>query len=438
MLHGERFNPVRDDVALTAISCSLNRADMSHDQSEFAARRGAILVLAALCLIMVFAFVAFSVDIGYICFVDAQLQNAADAAALAGAQSLPDGAVVSRTAAIAVAASNLAASVPVQILTQDIELGSWDEDEAAFSLLTGTLEVNANAVRVTCRRSSASGNSLNLFFAKMLGVPDADVSAQAIALAKMPRCSRIIGIDSVNMGSSSRTDSYSSSGARYRRGIAGSNGHVCSNGNMGLTGHARINGDAHPGPGKRLTRSGSSVVTGAVDPLTKPMTFAAIDTGDAATVNDNRHIPLSEHGVQPLDARGQFSLSSGDRLDLLPGTYYFSALTVSGSATLTISGPTRIYVTGDVDLSGGSAVNSTRIPSNLQLYPMGSRCDVSGSADLYAVVYGPGTSLIKGGSADYYGMLLGRDLTLTGTGGVHADESVNVLLGNRTTSSLVH
>src|SRR5882672_3669429 len=51
-------------------------------------RRGAIVPLFALLLIPLMAMLAFSIDVGYMVLTKAELQNAADAAALAGAQKL--------------------------------------------------------------------------------------------------------------------------------------------------------------------------------------------------------------------------------------------------------------------------------------------------------------------------------------------------------------
>ena len=48
-------------------------------------RRGVIAVLAALLMVVLFAMVAFAVDLGYITLVRTQLQAAADSAALAAA-----------------------------------------------------------------------------------------------------------------------------------------------------------------------------------------------------------------------------------------------------------------------------------------------------------------------------------------------------------------
>jgi uncharacterized membrane protein len=49
-------------------------------------RRGITQVLAALCLIMILAFAAFTVDVGYMLVTKAELQNTTDAALLAATQ----------------------------------------------------------------------------------------------------------------------------------------------------------------------------------------------------------------------------------------------------------------------------------------------------------------------------------------------------------------
>ena len=57
---------------------------------EQSGRRGAVTPLAAIMMVVIMAFVALGVDLGYIAVVHAQLQNAADSAALAGASQLLD------------------------------------------------------------------------------------------------------------------------------------------------------------------------------------------------------------------------------------------------------------------------------------------------------------------------------------------------------------
>src|SRR5436305_1648343 len=63
---------------------------MSRWQCSKTRRAGAIVPLTAIMLIVIMAFLALSIDLGYMILVHSQLQNAADAAALAGASQLLD------------------------------------------------------------------------------------------------------------------------------------------------------------------------------------------------------------------------------------------------------------------------------------------------------------------------------------------------------------
>ena len=61
-----------------------------HWCKRFDHRRGNVLVLTALLLVGMFGFLAFSIDVGYLCTVHTELQRAADAAAMAAAWELLD------------------------------------------------------------------------------------------------------------------------------------------------------------------------------------------------------------------------------------------------------------------------------------------------------------------------------------------------------------
>lgn len=391
-------------------------------------RRGATLVLFALCLVLLLAFVAFSIDTGYICLARTQLQSAADSSALAGAAALRDGPARARSNAAHYASLHAAAGHSVSLVeNEDIQLGIWDDDARVFTALAAANEGSANAVRVYCRRTSARQNRVNLFFARVLGTSTTDVTAHATARARPTVCGVIIGIDKVTMSGSSHTDSYNSAVGAYSSASAGDRGHVCSDGPITMSGSTAINGDAHPGEGYTVSSSSSVGVLGEIEPRTEPLNLPATDPGNASSVNNNGSIPQSAEGKAPLNSNREFTLSGGDSVDLPPGTYYWSKLTLSGGSTINISGETTIYVTGDVSLSGGSVANHTLQPKNLQLFPMGSKCTISGSSEFYGVVYAPTAKVERSGSSDYYGMIVGKELVLSGSGGIHADESLSFL-----------
>ena len=135
-------------------------------------RRGAISVFAAFCLIIVIAFLAFSIDLGYLSVSESNLQNAADSAAVSAARALPDREAATN-AAIEWAAKNFAAGENVTLQPEDVEFGIWDDTTASFTVLEEEDDGTPNAVRINCRRDEENGKSLNLFFAPLLGTSHA-------------------------------------------------------------------------------------------------------------------------------------------------------------------------------------------------------------------------------------------------------------------------
>jgi Flp pilus assembly protein TadG len=135
--------------------------------------RGAILVLAMILLVGVFAFVALTVDIGYMAVVKTQLQGAADAAVLGSAQKIPLGSSTVTASAQSLAASNNAAGKPVVLDSSDVELGFYD-----FSLKSSVVDPSsANAVRVTTRVQDQA-----LFFAPIMGTDNFNQQATSIGM----------------------------------------------------------------------------------------------------------------------------------------------------------------------------------------------------------------------------------------------------------------
>ncbi len=397
-------------------------------KSSYKQRKGAITVLAALFLIVVLAFLAFSIDCGYITVTASELQNAADAGVLSGARALHDGRDAAIAAAQLWASKNLAAGKSVStIASEDIEIGVWDDDTATFTALAPESSETPNAVRMTCRRTSTRGNPLNLFFAPLIGTNSTDLVAKATARVKTSRCGLIIGISSVSMSGSSHTNSYNSTNGTYDddEPQTTGHGHVCSNGDIAMSGSTAINGDAHPGNGHMVNSSSSVGVLGKISPLNKSLSYPSPDLGDTATNNSNSSIPLTMNNKKAMNSKGDLVLSGADRLDLPPGKYYFNKLTLSGGSSINISGSTEIYTTGDVNISGGSVANLAKIPKNFQLFPMGSKCTLSGNSDFYGIVYGPTTKVIRSSDSTFYGAIIAGQLVLSGSGGVYADDSLD-------------
>lgn len=158
--------------------------------------RGAVAILAGLSLTLLLGFAALVIDIGMGMVARNQLQNVADAAALAGArrlgqiyQELPetDYSTYQLTAAdsadikarvIELSLTNVAAGKTVNIDTNDIRIGQWD---ATTRQLGENMSLPPDAVRVIARRDTTMNGPIATFFAGILGVNRLNVSAVATA-----------------------------------------------------------------------------------------------------------------------------------------------------------------------------------------------------------------------------------------------------------------
>lgn len=130
--------------------------------------RGAVSVLVAILLVTLLGFVAIAVDVGVIYSERAQLQNGADAAAVALAQKCAkdgDDPACSTTSDLATSLANQNA-LDGMSKVYDIEL---NETARKVSVTTSAKEVGG------------LDNSVSLFFADVLGIPSKEVGARATA-----------------------------------------------------------------------------------------------------------------------------------------------------------------------------------------------------------------------------------------------------------------
>ena len=165
---------------------------------------GVTAVVVAIVLPMLIAFGALGVDVGYMCVAKNELQNVADAAALAATrklgtiyQGMTPGAqqayicgigdiALIKGVADAVAHKNKAGGehITVHDMTEgieinEVEIGNWNSSDIPPSF-TAT-DAQPDAVRVTARRDGSANGPITTFFAKIFGIDTVDVSADATA-----------------------------------------------------------------------------------------------------------------------------------------------------------------------------------------------------------------------------------------------------------------
>jgi Flp pilus assembly protein TadG len=157
-------------------------------------RRGNILALTAILMIVLIAFVALAVDVGYLYTVRNELQRSADAAAIAAAWELVDHdgnatnsnatnlTTSARSAAVQYAAFNKVGAEAPLLATNDVNVGYManpsDPSESLGPTPSGGLP---NAVYVRIQRTNTQNGQVPLFFSRVLGFDSTAAEADATA-----------------------------------------------------------------------------------------------------------------------------------------------------------------------------------------------------------------------------------------------------------------
>jgi hypothetical protein len=159
---------------------------------------GAVAAITAICLVVFIAILALVLDIGHLASVRSELQNAADASALAGARSLNPTASPGNnltpftgnpncTGAVnaAMTLTNQSDSRDLAIGLADIQLGhwGWPGENPPFPLNQfvplGACSINVNAISVTARRDQNLNQPMPTWFARLLGIDTINVTSRA-------------------------------------------------------------------------------------------------------------------------------------------------------------------------------------------------------------------------------------------------------------------
>lgn len=390
-------------------------------------RRGVIVPLTALMIVVILGMVAFAVDSGHITNARTELQRMADACALAAAYELP---IQADATKVAQDYANLNGGFDGKKLSPSlIDFGYWDRDTAQF-IQPPPANRSINAVRVELERSNGQGTALPLFVARVLGVDRAEVSASAIAMYDRWLCGPFVGIDWVDVPGSPQTDSFNSSDGSYSSQSPGYHGSLCSDGWIDVDGAALVKGDAHSGKGHDVTLYGGALVTGAIGERLKPLNMPPVDASEAAVTNDNASMPLIQKGnsyVSPIDADGNFLLDGTTNYTVPPGTYYVNDFVIEGQSVFNVTGPTTIYVAGDMRRAGGTIVNNlTQVASNMQIKMTGGTANVTSNNAFYGLIYAPHSDVTVDGDSSFFGAIVGKTLTITGSGFGHYDEALDL------------
>ncbi len=163
-------------------------------------RRGIVTVWMAVVGLAILLLLAIASDTAYVYLAGHQLQNAADAAALAGVRELKYSTATAVQKAVDIAAANKAGGLPVQLAANagnsdggDVVYGHYTRG-ATNPFVAGAAPYNA--MKIKARRTSDSpAGALNLVFGPGFGFATANVTRGAIAMSRQQFGAGIIALD---------------------------------------------------------------------------------------------------------------------------------------------------------------------------------------------------------------------------------------------------
>lgn len=152
--------------------------------------RGVVIIWTAFFMLMMLGFVAIGVDVAKVMATRTELQNAADAAALAGVSALdlvtgkvkPDSAVVRARLTALRNEAFVDSPQPITLLPGDVLVDTDD-----------------NTVKVTVRRDATTDGAMITHVAQVLGIKNVDVSATATAKADLTcsQCEKLVPMGAI-------------------------------------------------------------------------------------------------------------------------------------------------------------------------------------------------------------------------------------------------
>lgn len=141
-------------------------------QPRFLRRRGNVVVLSAILLVVMVALVAFAVDVGLMTMTRTEMHRATDAAALAGASELINGTPAAQAEAVSYLTKNQVGTKTLAASDATIDFGRWDTANRTFTITAD----RPNAIRVN------ASTSMPTMFGKVMGGQDFTPQSESIAI----------------------------------------------------------------------------------------------------------------------------------------------------------------------------------------------------------------------------------------------------------------
>lgn len=311
---------------------------------------GAAALAFALAAPMLLGMASLAIDVSRLYSLEAQLQTAADAAAVAGARALPDNSTAV-SAAIDFAERNMGSAKHGNILRQaDVERGYWDKNERRFRR-AGEPPPPYNAVRVVTRRSATNNNPVNYILASTIGFTSGDVAAEAVAVVRgvpvtiLSREPGQITLDNgaeVDLGTAAIAANDDAADAfRLESGSKLTANSIVTPGAVDKSGGSQINASIRSGPD--------------VQPVADPYAGLSVDIPPSCGSKDDPDFAPWPAGRTKEPGCYENARVQGKNQTLEAGTYYIDGdLEFDNGSEVSGDGVTFVLLNGEVEFGNGS------------------------------------------------------------------------------------
>lgn len=325
---------------------------------------GQVLVLTALLLAVLLGFAALTIDIGMVYITKTKLQNAADAAALAGAQDLPN------TSSDTITGNLTAESTAIYYAEQN---GVQESETKPTPSYNG----DSTKIEVICTKT------ISYTFARVLGFTQADVSARAIA-QKITVGGEAFGF-AVFAGEGEA--SFNGTAHVFDGGVYGRDGVTLGNGAEILHGDAVSSygtTDSFIGPGESITNN----------PVIPLPDLSELIKSQGIIVNNQAEFDAAVNGKS------------------VNGPIYVNGdLTINGR----IQGSGIIYASGTITFNGDNILQKSE--DSICFYAETGDITFNGGSDIVVgILYAPhGTIRVNGGpNSTTYGRIIAKSIDVNG------------------------
>lgn len=315
---------------------------------------GQILIFTGIIMAVLMGFSAITIDVGMMAIEKSKLQNVADAAALAGAQELPN-AGNAKNAAVKYAKEN------GLVMTTDDVITPVDGDNKKIKV------VAAKTVSHT--------------MARMIGINETDVKAAAVA-------NKTDNLPSEFTGYAILSESPTTPLSVGKAGQSTCNGIIHTNNKLNLGKHLEVTRvEASTG----ITETGKNTI-GSRDPASPNVTIPA----------DFKSELLSLVTSAPKKYTGNQNFG-GNGLDLNESVYVDGNVTITGN---NLTGKGFIYATGDIKITGNNTqIGSAGVP--VFIYSEKNILISGNNANMYCVIYAPNGEIdVQKNNWNLYGRMI--------------------------------